>query len=70
MAAQVPYVFYYYFRIEFLTCFSHAADVKYRGKDPCHQQDLALVSDIPLVTRIPDLLQQGQQVGEKTFEHL
>ena len=70
LPAEVSYVFYHDLRIEFFTCFSHAADVKYSGKNPCHQQDLALVSDIPLVTRIPDLLQQGQQAGEETVDHL
>ena len=52
MAAQVPYVFYYYFRIEFLTCFSHAADVKYSGKDTSHKKYDTWVCNVALVPRI------------------
>ena len=36
-STQLSDIFDHGIRIEFLACFSHAADIKYRGEDACHQ---------------------------------
>lgn len=51
-STQIADIFDHSIRIEFLACFSHAADIKYRREDACHQQDMALISDIALVAWI------------------
>ena len=53
------------FRMEICTCFSHAADVKYRGKNSCHQQHMAWIGYVALMPRIPDMFQHRQELREK-----
>ena len=45
-------VFNYDIRIEFFTCFSHTADVKYRGKDTGHKKHSRWIGDIVLISGI------------------
>ena len=37
LSTQISDIFDYGIRIEFLACFSHAADIKYRREDACYQ---------------------------------
>ncbi len=53
--------------IEFLACLSHAADIKYGGKDARHEEYGVGIGDITLVSRVFCLPEQADQAREKMF---
>ena len=55
-STQLPYIFNHGIGIQFFTCFPHAADVEYRGKDTGHKEYDSGVSDITLMSGVWELL--------------